>query len=203
MDVGRSISFIFDDKSWIKKILIFAALFFLPIFGWLINGGYLLRLATNVIDGKSKPLPQWNNWGGDIAGGFKVFVVALIWSIPSIFCQAAGFLSDDELISTLFRIVGVALSTFAISALCDLAATGTVAGAFTKRVIDRVIQNPLPWAIMTVASFILDFLPTIIPFGLIVSVVWTLTFSSFIQTHLAGQAYRISEFGLPSASVRR
>jgi hypothetical protein len=195
MDVGRSILFIFEDKSWIKKILVFAALFFLPLAGWLINGGYLLRLVANVINGKPHPLPEWNNWRGDFVGGLKVLVVGLIWSIPSLPFRGVSFLADSSLISMLFRIAAVALTAIAISALCDLATTGTIAGALTRRVIDRVIQNPLPWAIVIVVSFVLDLLSRIGPVGFIIGVLWTLTFSLIIQTHLAGQAYRVSEFG--------
>jgi hypothetical protein len=202
MDIGRSISFIFEDKSWIKKILIFAALFFLPLFGWLINGGYLLRLVTNVINGNPNPLPEWNNWGGDFSGGFKVLIVGLIWSIPSLPFRGVSFFADSSVISILLQIITVALTAIAISALCDLATTGKVAGAFTRRVVDRVIQNPLPWAIVIAVGFIFDVLSRIGPFGFIIGVVWTLTFSLVIQTHLAGQAYRLSEFGAPIDRLR-
>ena len=82
MDIGRAFSFVFQDPAWIRKILLLAVMFFIPIIGWLIIGGYTLRLLRNVIDGVPQPLPEWDNWGGDLGGGLKVLVVGIVWGIP-------------------------------------------------------------------------------------------------------------------------
>ncbi|HMN26925.1 MAG TPA: DUF4013 domain-containing protein [Caldilineaceae bacterium] len=44
--------------------------------------GYGLRLLRNVRDGAGQPLPEWNDWGNDLVRGFKLIVVALIWTLP-------------------------------------------------------------------------------------------------------------------------
>ncbi len=193
MDIGRSISFIFEDRSWIAKILIMAVLFIIPIIGWLLIGGYLLRLLTNVINGQSDPLPEWNNWGGDIAGGLKAFVVGLVWSIPAGIFNYVLNLGDNWLLSLVAWIGGLVWSAITASALCDLAVSGNIADAFSRRAVDRVLQNLNIWAIVIVMSFVFSLLALVGLIGFIVGVLFTLAIALTAQMHLTGQAYRASE----------
>ena len=48
----------------------------------MILSGYAIRLLQNVRDGEADPLPDWNEWGGDLARGFKMWIVQLVWGIP-------------------------------------------------------------------------------------------------------------------------
>jgi hypothetical protein len=193
VDIGRSISFIFEDRSWIAKILIMAVLFIIPIIGWLLIGGYLLRLLTNVINGQSDPLPEWNNWGGDIAGGLKAFVVGLVWSIPAGIFNYVLNLGDNWLLSLVAWIGGLVWSAITASALCDLAVSGNIADAFSRRAVDRVLQNLNIWAIVIVMSFVFSLLALVGLIGFIVGVLFTLAIALTAQMHLTGQAYRASE----------
>src|SRR5215218_3960657 len=129
MDIGRSISFIFADRSWVSKVLICGLLFFVPIIGWLLIGGYVLRLLHNVITGEEPTLPEWNNWGGDIAGGLKAFVVSLIWGIPIWIIQAIGRAIDVSLLTFLIGILSFVWGAVSVSALSDLAVAGNIADA--------------------------------------------------------------------------
>jgi len=52
--------------------------------GFLIVFGYTVRLLQNVRDGQPYPLPEWDQLGDDLARGFKLFVVTLVWAIPLI-----------------------------------------------------------------------------------------------------------------------
>lgn len=46
--------------------------------------GYGLRLMNNVRAGDPRPLPVWDDWGNDLIRGFKLVVVAIIWTLPLI-----------------------------------------------------------------------------------------------------------------------
>uniref|UniRef100_A0A7C2WPA8 DUF4013 domain-containing protein n=1 Tax=Thermorudis sp. TaxID=1969470 RepID=A0A7C2WPA8_9BACT len=84
VDIGRAIGFIFQDQQWLKKVLIGGLLVFIPLIRWLIIGGYFLRLIRQVAEGRDLPLPEWNDFGGDLVRGLKGFVVGVVWSLPVI-----------------------------------------------------------------------------------------------------------------------
>ena len=93
MDYAKSFTFVFDDPRWITKIAIGTGLvlvssllsvILIGFLGFLILGGYSIRLLQNVRDGEEFPLPEWDDWGGDFMLGLKYVVVALIWALPMI-----------------------------------------------------------------------------------------------------------------------
>lgn len=82
MDVGRSISYVFQDPAWLKKTLIGGVMVLIPIFGWFVLGGYFLRVIRQVYEGTDVPLPEWDDFGGDFIRGLKSLVVVLVWFLP-------------------------------------------------------------------------------------------------------------------------
>jgi hypothetical protein len=92
VDVGRSISYVFQDPNWVKKMLIGGLLSLIPIIGALIVAGYWIRIATNVARGYELPLPEWNEFGGDFMRGLKAAVVLFVWALPFILLAACGAL---------------------------------------------------------------------------------------------------------------
>lgn len=102
MDFIKALTFITDDPRWKEKVAIGAALGLLsflivPIF---IMIGYTLRLMQNIRDGKQLPLPEWDDWSGDLVRGFKLFVVYLVWALPlilvSIPMTIGGVMADSD-----------------------------------------------------------------------------------------------------------
>lgn len=83
-DIGRAITYVFQDPQWLKKVLIGGLLVFIPIIGWLIIAGYWLRIIRQVAQGNDVPLPEWNDFGGDLVRGLKGFVVCLVWWLPAV-----------------------------------------------------------------------------------------------------------------------
>jgi len=193
VDIGRSISFIFEDRSWIAKILIMAVLFIIPIIGWLFIGGYLLRLLANVINGDANPLPEWNNWGGDIAGGLKALVVGFVWSIPAGLVNLIFDRGDSFLLSLIALVIGLILNAITLSAFSALAVSGNIADAFTRRVIDRVLQNISIWLIVAVMSTVFFVLALFGVIAIVVGLLFTFAIAAVATIHLTGQAYRASE----------
>ncbi len=83
MDIGRAFTFVFDDEDWIKKILIGGIITLIPIVNF-IAIGYGLRVLRNVSRGDAKPLPEWDDWGGDFVRGALIFVAGLVYALPII-----------------------------------------------------------------------------------------------------------------------
>ena len=92
MDIGKSISFVFEDKKWIEKVLIGGLIMLLTVvFSWtiivgVIGGalllGYMVALVRNVRKHEEYPLPAWDEWGEKIVSGIKLMVIYFVWSIP-------------------------------------------------------------------------------------------------------------------------
>ncbi|GIV78772.1 MAG: hypothetical protein KatS3mg050_3166 [Litorilinea sp.] len=91
MDYGKALTFITEDERWQEKIAIGTGIILLSsilsivligVLGFFIVMGYGVRLMQNVRDGAPHPLPEWDQWGDDLMRGFKLFVVALVWSLP-------------------------------------------------------------------------------------------------------------------------
>ncbi len=93
MDVGKSITFLWEDERWLEKLgigvgLLIISFILTPILigvlGFLIMVGYCVRLLQNVRNGMDKPLPDWDQWGDDLMRGLKLAAIGFIWALPMI-----------------------------------------------------------------------------------------------------------------------
>jgi hypothetical protein len=93
MDYAKALTFLWEDPRWKEKLTIgtgvtLVSLMLMPIVigivGILIVMGYSVRTLQNVRDGNQFPLPEWDQWSEDLARGFKLAVVALVWGLPFI-----------------------------------------------------------------------------------------------------------------------
>lgn len=210
MDVGRSITFVFDDPGWLKKVLIGGLLFFIPIFGWFAVGGYWLRLVRQVSQGEDATLPEWNDFGGDFSRGLQAFVVALIWALPviSIYIIAAMISalagSADSVGGALFGgslycvavLLGLVLTFVQPVFISRLAVSGSISDAVeVTAVIDEARRVPVPLLIVLAMQWVLSMVSG---FGVIlclVGVIFT-TFLSYVMiAHLYGQVRRTLDRG--------
>jgi len=82
MNIGKSLSFVFEDKKWIEKILIGGILMLIPLLGPILMLGYSVALVRNVRNHEPEPLPEWDDWGTKIAEGFKLLIINFIWGLP-------------------------------------------------------------------------------------------------------------------------
>lgn len=91
MEISKSINFITEDPRWQQKLMIgtgviIASTVFsfvlIGFVGFIIFAGYCIRLLQNVRDGQPYPLPEWDQWGEDLARGFKLVVASLVWALP-------------------------------------------------------------------------------------------------------------------------
>ena len=99
MDIGKAITFIFEDPQWLRKVAIgvgltLVGLIFMPVLiGFvplLMLTGYTVLLIRNVMNGVEHPLPEWENWGELFMLGLKLMVIQLIWALPLIILSAGS-----------------------------------------------------------------------------------------------------------------
>ena len=83
MDIGRSFKYMFEDQSWITKVLIGGILGIIPIVNF-VTYGYLLLIIRNVSNDQELPLPDWDDFGGKFMKGLMVFLASLIYALPII-----------------------------------------------------------------------------------------------------------------------
>lgn len=83
MDIGRSVGYVFEDRDWGRKVLIGGVVNLIPIVS-LAAIGYTVRTLRNVATGAERPLPEWDDFGGDFIKGLLVAVAGLIYSLPAI-----------------------------------------------------------------------------------------------------------------------
>jgi hypothetical protein len=84
MDIGRSFTFMFEDESWITKVLLGGVLGIVPILNFVVYG-YQLEVIRNVAQDQELPLPEWgDDFGGKFVRGLMVFIASLIYSLPLI-----------------------------------------------------------------------------------------------------------------------
>lgn len=110
MDVGKSLTYIFEDPRWFTKLLVgtlvlivssLLAPILIGLLGFAIVGGYGLEVLRNVRREEPFPLPEWKDrWGEWLVLGLKLFVVILVWVLPLLLLFVpivlAGFMSGNE-----------------------------------------------------------------------------------------------------------
>jgi hypothetical protein len=101
MQLGFAISYIFEDKNWLQKLLpllVIGVISLIPIFGLLAGAlslGFMVQLARNVRQGAPLPLPKWGNdrnaksktggqdgWKVKFETGGRLLLAILLYHLP-------------------------------------------------------------------------------------------------------------------------
>lgn len=221
MDIGSAFTFVFDDEDWIKKVAIgggitIAAIILLPILVglalFLPLSGYMLEVLKNVRDGQARPLPEWSDFGGLFKTGLFVFLIGLVYNIPSIIFSCASALAQnlpqmaemDSDIASALVLVGSCLSCVQIilslgasillpAGLIRYAQYETFGSAFqfgaifsfiSSNIGDYIIAIILSW----VASFISIFGIILCVIGVFFTGFWAILVSGNLYGQLARKA---------------
>jgi hypothetical protein len=81
MNISKSFSFPFEDKSWFSKLLLGAVIAIVPILNFALLG-YVIEIARRAMNGSNEPLPAWDDLGKKWMDGFYNFVAGFIYGLP-------------------------------------------------------------------------------------------------------------------------
>jgi len=65
MNFTKAFTYIFDDRRWLEKLVIPLLVTLIPVIGWMVAAGYLLRVTRNVAEHQVEPLPELE-FGADL-----------------------------------------------------------------------------------------------------------------------------------------
>lgn len=215
MDIGKSVTFAFEDKDWLTKLLIGGVVNLVPIVN-LAAVGYQLQTLRNVAAGQERPLPDWDDFGNYFVRGLIVLVAGVIYALPlfllvavaTILSVVSGSSSNDAAgviaicwvgFGCLATLYGILLSLWLPAAMV-LYAMSNQFGAFFRfgEIWKFISRNVGGYIIVLLVSWVASLVASSV--GAIVLVIGT-AFTSFwamlLSGHLLGQLAR--ENGLTPA----
>jgi len=211
LDLGEAFTFAIRSRRRVRSFVIAAVclLFIWLVVPYLLLTGYVIEIARRVRAG-SLELPPWNRPWRKIKDGFKVVLVLLIWAVPgallSIGAGIVGALDESQ--------TGVALGT--VNALQGIvAAVGSVWGILVLLLVPSIISQYLDrgfWGALNVRGIIrrmrmnlalsivvgalvvaLSTISVIGLLALLIGVVITFPYASFVGAYLVGRYARLTE----------
>ncbi len=206
MNYSRAFTFVFEDKNWLSKILIAGLISLIPIVGQLYLMGWTVEIVRRVKAGRTDVLPT-THFTYFLTLGLKLFVVALIYSIPVIilsaimqlFTSSAGN-ADSDFFTVFFAglgclggllslVINIAIAMLGIYGTIKLAETDQIKACLDFQDAFNCIKN-------NIAAFIIVELLAIVA-GLIqgagliicIGIIFTIPYGTAITAHLIGQLW--------------
>jgi hypothetical protein len=227
MDIGSAFTYMFDDQDWIKKIAIgggimLGALILTPILIglalFLPLSGYMLDTLKNVRDGRPTPLPEWTNFGDLFSKGLMIFVIYLVYNIPSILlsCVSGGIIiattnqdmNQDVVaslgfvsacISCLQILVSLIGNALLPAAIIRYAQFGSLGAAFQFGEIFSFIRNNIgDYIIVVLLGWVAGLIAALGLILCLVGVFFTGFWSILVTANLYGQLARKASGPLPA-----
>ncbi len=81
MDVGRGITYVFEDTDWLKKVAIGGIISLVPILNL---ATYFLEVLEQIAGGAELPLPEWDDLGGKWVNGLLLALIMFVWALPGV-----------------------------------------------------------------------------------------------------------------------
>jgi hypothetical protein len=224
MEISKSISYITEDPRWQQKLLIGTGVLLasmvlsvvvIGVIGYIIFAGYCIRLLQNVRDRQMYPLPEWDQWGEDLARGFKLVIASIVWALPFIILMIpsliggalAGNRNSDgtQFIGSMFLICGYCLSVLYGLLLAVVAPGISIAFATDEEITSGLqFRQIIAWTqanigqviivtlVVLVATFALSLVGSIVGVllclvGLVVTLPLATLLAGLFQYHLYGQ----------------
>jgi hypothetical protein len=204
MDYGKSFTYVFEDKDWLKKVAIGGLLMLVPILN-LIGVGYGLRTLKAVGEGKEKPLPEWDDFGGDLVKGLLLVVAQLIYALPAIIGSVLGgvvmaVLSGESGdltggaavcftgVQCLAGLWGLLVAVFFPAALIRYAEKGDFSAFFRFGEIWAVIKDNLgDYIVVLLLALVAGMIAGFGTIACVIGVIFTAFWAVLIEMHLFGQ----------------
>lgn len=207
MKFGEAFSYVFQDPDWFKKLIIPGLVgLLIPVIGQMVLLGWGLKITLNVIRNNPNPLPEMS-FGDDLARGFKVTVVSIVYSLPMlifyipmlIISGLAANSNDNTAIiialgSTCFGLLimvyGIAMAYFLPAAYARVAVEDSIgAGLNFGEVFRLVKKTPMTYLLVLVGVLASSFISSLGSIACGIGIFITVPYATAILGNLYGQAY--------------
>lgn len=84
IDLGRSVSFAFEDRQWASKLIVLIILGFVPGLNIILWVGYAISIARHMMRGDALLLPTWDQWSDIAVRGLLAIVATAIYFSPAL-----------------------------------------------------------------------------------------------------------------------
>ena len=81
MDIGKSLTYMFEDEKWANKVVVGAAINMIPILNFA-SAGYMLATIRNVANDVVPSLPTWDDFGDYFVKGLVLAIIGLVYALP-------------------------------------------------------------------------------------------------------------------------
>ncbi len=208
MDIGKAFGFVTEDEEWVSKILLGGVILLIPIFGGLVLFGYMIKTARNVMEGHTRPLPRWENFGDLCLRGLYMFVIQLAYMLPLIILYIIAIVgigvvgsssdADPDVVGPLFAclmplisLVGIASAFLAYVGLARYVAYDQLSEAFKfSEVIGHVRSHATLWLLLLVTAILAGMVGGLGIIACGVGVLFTAFYSYCVIGHALGQVAR-------------
>jgi len=97
IDLNQIFTFPFKDadsrKHFLIGSLVSLSAFIIPVLPFLVLYGYAVRIARQVLNDETPHMVEWDDWGGMLKDGAKLFGIRIIYSIPILILAIPLFVS--------------------------------------------------------------------------------------------------------------
>ncbi|UCF80449.1 MAG: DUF4013 domain-containing protein [Acidobacteriota bacterium] len=194
VDFGRAFSFAFEDKEWVKKILIGGAfsLLALIVLGLFVILGYCKKVFQLHAENEKAGLPDWEP-GENFIDGIIVFIIiflynlpwALVLAVPGIGCCLAPML----LFLTVFLLPAGLAHYFDSEQFGD---------AFDfKKILPFIRENLGNYILYYVIAIVASLASNLGFLLLVVGIIFTSFWSMLVMCQALGQVWRIHKASQP------
>jgi hypothetical protein len=192
VDFGRALSFVFEDREWVKKILIGGAFFLLIILGWFIIMGYCKKVFQLHAEHERAGLPDWEP-GENFIDGIIVFIIIFLYNLPWVLLL---FLSG---IGCCLAPMFLFLAAFLLPAgLAHYFESDQFGDAFDfKKILPFIRENLGNYVLYYVIAIVASLASNLGYLLLVVGILFTTFWSMVVMYQALGQVWRIHKARQP------
>ena len=81
MDIGKSLTYMFEDEKWTNKVAVGAVVNMIPVLNFA-SAGYMLATIRNVANDVVPSLPTWDDFGNYFVKGLVLTIIGLVYALP-------------------------------------------------------------------------------------------------------------------------